>query len=738
MVVAMSRLKKLLVMLAATFLLLVGVLLAWPESAPVPLVPADGWQVSGSFEPTHPTDNGVRRRIATNPQARFWKSWSADTGSGPGVVRSAPFMIDGPVVVPYNGFSGDPGLDTYLECASSGQRRFLATQRTNTQWSEVFVEPVSDWCPGPVRIVAESSTDANYVSLGTPFRVSRLSAFKRSPVAALWYLLLAWLVVFGWLAAVFERVDSKRGSVSAIAAALICFGLLGYLQFFAFWLSPSAGQISSAAIVVAGLCFAGRQVVGAGARSDGLVEFRCACSSWLLVAIAILMLGMMVDAGAGAWSANGRFYPVRWSTDNQVPYLAANSLISGTLKGGAWLGSWKMSDRPPLAYGWNATLQALFQLFSPSGDSDYLGYLYQWAVGVVLNTLWIALLVILLRRLRFSMASATSIALLVLLTPFGIFNTMFVWPKMLSATFGLMAAWLLLSPDRPSRPLRDDGLALVAAAALSALALMSHGGSVFGIVASIVLTAAWRGLPTARAAIAAACVGAAVLLPWSLWQHFVDPPGTALIKKAFAGTFGFGERDIGVLETIRQSYSTLTLHDWIVMKWNGLSTLFLGMGSRCGMVEVGVSHSITDSWRISDFFYVFPGLNFLLVGFVAMIWLARKIPQMVPAASLRLLTFALLTLTLSWLSSWDCFINHHQSYQAMIALYAALAIALWTWGPLGKAALALNVAYVSWVWLIEPLRHFYHFSVSAIVLFAMAIAGIALVAKIQAGQETPA
>ena len=156
------------------------------------------------------------------------------------------------------------------------------------------------------------------------------------------------------------------------------------------------------------------------------------------------------------------------------------------------------------------------------------------------------------------------------------------------------------------------------------------------------------------------------------------------------------------------------------------------------MAEVGVSHSITDSWRISDFLYVLPGLNFLLVGFVAMIWLMRRTPQMVPAATLRLLTFALLTLTLSWLLSWDCFINHHQSYQAMLALYATLVIALWTWGPLGKVALALNVADVSWVWLIEPLQHFYHFSASAIVLFAMAIVGIVLVARVQVGQETPA
>lgn len=714
---------------AVIVVLVVGMLIAWPEAPVQLLVPADGWQIEGGFAPVQPNKHGVPRSLRDHGEARFWRSWTPERGSQPGVLRSAPFPLGGVIGVPYNGFAGDPGLSTWLECVDSGARLPLATGRNNTVWSVVLIEPDADWCAGPARVLAISTTQANYVALGTPYRVSWLSAFKQSPLAALWFVLGSWALLAGLVRFAVRALGRLHGARLQIAL-LIAFGIVGYALFFAFWASVWLGRVATLALLLVSAigwwCHRQRDVsrrpaaAESGSGGDTLGQ---ALRLWLLIAGAVMSIALMVDDGSGAWSANGRFTPARWSSDNELPVRIGEQLVGGHVERSEWMGSWHVSDRPPLSYGWHANLRLLSNAITLGNDGRHVSYLSDWAAGVVLNTAWVPVIYLLVVALGLRRHVAVLAVLACALTPFFLFNSTYIWPKLLSAAFGLAAAAIVLGLGSERR-LRDDSQGLIAAAALSALALLTHGGSVFGVLAAIALAPCYRGLPSLRGALLAAITGIGLLAPWMAWQHFVDPPGNALVKYAFAGTFGFGEESLGVLATIKRSFAALGWADWTAGKWHGLQTLAIGTDDNCAMGEQGIATSLAASLRVADFLYVIPALRFLLVGLILVPLLLRH-RTLATHAPWRLTSFALLALALAWLLSWDCHINHHQSFQALAALYLGLILALVQRGGWALLALACNALYTLAVWILEPLVHFPRFHPSAAIA-TIAILGLVM------------
>ena len=712
--------------LAAALFLVVGALIAWPEADAKLLVPPDGWEVNGGFVVTRPDTNEVRASVLNNRQARYWRSWDPQSGSQPGKVRSKPFKANGQIVVPYNGFAGDADIATYLECIGNGEKLYLATGRNNTQWSEVFLDPAHGWCGGDMRVVAESSSTQNYVSIGTPFQVTRLSTFKQSTLAALWFLVLAWATIAGCFLAITQYVSRKNWGIDPVAAGLIGVGLIGYLQFFIFWSAPNLGDALAFALVLFGLYATTRHLLARINRVSSaqrmLPDISQAPGLWILVGATLLTLSLIVDAGTGPWSMNGRFTPVRWSSDNQIPSIVSDILVSGKHNAVSSMLPWTIADRPPLSYGWHASLQAVLVHFTHGNDGGHIGYLYQLATGVVLNTSWVALVCLLLARLAISRLSCIAIILVAVLSPLFLFNSLYIWPKLLSGTFTLMAAWMLLGIDRPGTQIREDNRALITAAILSAMGLLTHGGSAFGIISILILATLYRGLPSLKGGLAAASIAIVLLLPWSLWQSGVAPPGNALIKAAFAGTFGFGEEKMSVVDTLMRSYQGIGLDNWLEKKRDAVLTLMFGLRNTCGLGEMGASHSLIDRWRGSDFYYVVPSLNFLLFGFFAVLAGAIKRSQDdVTRAARKLVLFGVTTLALSALITWDCHINHHQSYQALMALQLGLMVALASSGRAGWFLLGANILYGMVVWVIEPLNHFPRFDYVATILFAVCL-----------------
>ncbi len=715
----METMSRWALRIAMILFVLVGILIAWPEPRARILVPGDAWEIQGGFFPLDAPSKELRASVANDPQMRFWRSWNPASGSQPGLARSKPFASRKIIVVPYMGFSGDPGIGTYLECIETGRRLVLATGRTNTQWSEVFLRPPSNFCAKEVRIVAETRSTQGYVAIGSPYTVSWLSVFKQSALPTLWFLVLAWAVIGGWFLALTQYASAKRWKVDPVAVGLIGLGLIGYAQFFIYWFFPEVGAPLSFLLTLLGVIWTSwnlrnrRPLLPPSAQRAP--DLRLALGLWLLVATTLLALALIVDDGAGPWAMNARFTPARWSTDNQLPGIIANILVSATHPGSIEGSTWTIADRPPLAYGWHATLHEVLQYFTQANDGQHLVYLYQLAIGIVLNTTWVALLALLVPRLGLSRRKVLLVVIVATLSPFFIFNSLFIWPKLLSGTFTLMAAWILLGMDSKTMRLRDDNRGLVAAAALSALGLMTHGSSAFGTLTVIGFACLYRGMPSLKGALAAAIAAVAIILPWSLWQHVIQPPGNALIKYAFAGTFGFGEEKMSVLATIIRSYRDLTPEVWLARKFDGLLSLVFGLRNTCALGEIAVSQSFIDSWRASDFSNVMPSLNFLLLGFGATIVnKIRRPDDHIVQSCVKLILFALAGLALTWITTWGCYIIHVQSYQLLMALHLALIVALLTAGRWGWLALALSAMYGLVVWILEPLKHFPRFDYVAI------------------------
>jgi len=714
--------------LAAAF---VGIaaLIAWPEPPTQSLVPADGWEVEGGFVALDPPGKDLRESAVADPQTRYWRSWSPEHGSQPGTVRSKPFLATGPFAVPYNGFAGEPGVHAFVECVDTGERAYLATSRNNTQWSEVWIKRPSELCSGHLRVVATSTSTKDYIAIGTPYQLSRLSLLKNSTLTGFWFLALAGCVVAGWFAIFIGLARRWTTGVSPTLLAVAGVGMIGYVQFFVFWYQPLIGSIASSLLVLVGIYASARVLLGRERPEQGVHagQLRFGLILWLAVAFAYFALSTVVDSGAGAWEVNGRFTPARWSTDNQLPSFVSRILVSGKHDDLGDFGPWAIGDRPPLSYGWHATLHSVFKWIGAANDGATLLPRYQLAIGTVLNTFWVAFLALMLPGLGLT-RRRTLIAILVLsLCPVFIFNSVYVWPKLLSGTLALAGAWILLGLGQHQGRLRDDTPGLVAAAVLSALALLTHGGSAFGILVALFFAAALRGLPSLRGAAVAAAAALALLLPWSAWQATNHASGNALVKFAFAGTFGFGEQDISVLDTIVRSYRDLGMESWLTSKRDGLLTILFGIRNSCGLNEMGQPHSLIDRFRASDFYNIFPSLNFLVLGFVAIgIAQARSHAQSIAwTASMRLAAFGVASVAMTWLLTWDCFINHHQSYQALIALHVGLVLALLMSGRWGAIALLCSVLYGLVVWVVEPLNHFPRFDpVSAIVLSGMVILAI--------------
>lgn len=388
------------------------------------------------------------------------------------------------------------------------------------------------------------------------------------------------------------------------------------------------------------------------------------------------------------------------------------------------LGPWKVSDRPPLAYGLMASFRVISWLIASHRDGYALYFQYQLMTGIVINCLWVVALYFLLRSFRLDKRTLMMTILVVALTPFAIFNSVYIWPKMLGAAFGLFAFIKLFEPEQYLDTLKHErfGSSLVVAALLSALAMLSHGGTAFGVIASVLVAFWYRRLPTLGIAAAAAAVGLVTLLPWAIWQHLEQPPGNALVKYALAGTFGFEQEGKGVIATIRDAYAPLTPASWLAVKYKAAQALLAGQGSTCGVQELAPITSYFGYLRGRDFFYFGPSLRALPLGLIPLLFSQRftslRGKNMGRLHLVRVLIgTGLLSIGLYGLTAFDCYINHMQAYQSMLEILSGLALLLisaraWFFTLIAEIAVIYGIV----VWIFDPLANSPHISALPVIV----------------------
>jgi len=687
--------------LVGALLALSAAILVYPEHLPRALLPVDGIVSERGFTRTDvPTSYEARESIRKSPALATWRNWEPARGTVPGTAHSRAFRLPKHLVVPYAGFAGQSGNRLYVECIASKATLDVAIARTNTQWSEAVVSPPRGWCPGEARLVASGPGSVHYVAFGTPYRIGTVSWLKTRFFGLLSLFVLLFGCVAGACLLAAQVARRRLPEADPLVAGFVALGVLGFAFFFAFQAGRVAASLASVAVSLLAL----RAIWRFHREPGALAAWRLPLAAWFCVALFCFALLHAADNGAGAWLANARFSPVRWSSDNQLPMLAGEYLVRKSLAE-IQIAPWLVSDRTPLSYGLHAWLRATSLLPTLGNDGNHLAPQIHGAIGIIINTIWVPIAVHLLASLGFGARRIVLAVAMAGLLPFCLFNSIYAWPKLLGGAFGLLALWVLLLRDRGNS--RQAGW--VAAAALSALALLSHGGTLFGILAMLLFALFLRGLPPMRTLLACAAVVLALLGPWTAWQKLVQPPGNALVKQAFAGTFGWDDPPgMGVLATVQRSYARIDAATWLRMKVDGLRSLALPPEPMtCSQGEMAPGAHGIGAWRVTDFIAPVPSLRFLWLGLLVLPGLLATAEGRKRARpALVLLGCGLAGVGLSLLLTWDCHIIHTQSYQSLLAIVFGLLVLLLQLGPrwLGTVAAPCVLGYGLLVWVLDPLR----------------------------------
>src|SRR5262249_54106461 len=227
--------------------------------------------------------------------------------------------------------------------------------------------------------------------------------------------------------------------------------------------------------------------------------------------------------------------------------------------------------------------------------SSFLATTYMTA-GITILASWAAIVPWFSRE--FGIRGLTVIVILCVASPFLLFNTVYTWPKMLGASY-VVIAYLLLTRVRTAT---DRGASLVFVALCGCLAYLAHGSNVIALIPlglaffpAILMAGP---LPIVAAVVAIIIIDA----PWIYWQLFIQPGGNALVRYLLAGDFAVGQTS--VIKSTVDAYRYLGIEGWLHFKLSQIC-LMLGLAqSSLGVVEAARYSPGTGtlgSARILDF-----------------------------------------------------------------------------------------------------------------------------------------
>jgi len=326
-------------------------------------------------------------------------------------------------------------------------------------------------------------------------------------------------------ACIIAVLKGVKGALDLTAIALLTIALVGYIAFWCYFFNRAAGLVYSNAV----LLLSGGVILYALLRKQRmqLLVLRHIVAPSMLVATAsifIICLGFLYGKPQITQDyAARRFGPPTLSIDNFLPKILADDVYDHHIPK-PMIGDWLSSDRPPLQAG-----MVLWDYAWVRGNGDLS---YQ-VLGTIFQLTFLAGLWAYLDAAGVSRKAMALVLAAVFFSGFTIFNSFFVWPKLLPVAFLLIiAAYLLTERYHLVRASRRVGF-LVGAAAASAM--LCHGGSVFGLLGIALTMLLLHRVPAPRFLLSAALAATLLYLPWFLYQKYFDPPGDRLAKMYLAG-----------------------------------------------------------------------------------------------------------------------------------------------------------------------------------------------------------
>jgi hypothetical protein len=347
----------------------------------------------------------------------------------------------------------------------------------------------------------------------------------------------------GVAAALLAARRGARDLPLILGIALAASGLTAFAAFWAYYASPTVGQAWDFLLVLGSILVVARVWRQGGLDRRLLAALAIPLALWVLGSCFVVFLGFLHGGTDQAVSMSALRFSGQLPSDNDIPRYFAEWFAGNGHSNPppVYPPDWLMSDRPPLQVGYVLAQRGFFN--TPQG-------LHYEILCVIVQALWIVGMwaVLLAARLRPRTRAMAMFAAMV--SDIAILHGFFVWPKLIAAAFLLAALAIVISPAW-SRSRHDVRMAALIGALL-ALAMLSHGSSVFGIIPLVGL-AIYRGLPGWRWVAAAALAGLALMAPWIAYQHYANPPGNRLLKWQIGGDIELDSK--GTLEAIEDGYS---------------------------------------------------------------------------------------------------------------------------------------------------------------------------------------
>ena len=360
------------------------------------------------------------------------------------------------------------------------------------------------------------------------------------------------------LAAVQLLLTAAPGVASTLGAArlgvrrrpvLLCIGLAGsgiaaYATFWAYYLDPGMGGYFAYLVFFGSLSLAVWCWPALRGERGLLRELSVPLALWALGSLFIVFLGFLHGGTETALETGGiRFAtdPSQMASDNFIPWFYADWVFSGSIGSPPiFAPGWHFSDRPPLQVGYMLSQR----IFGWDGQT-----MHAELIGVVIQQFWIVALWAVLDAAGVARRTRALVMVAALVSDVTITNAFYVWPKLLAAAFALAALALVI--DRRGAGLREEPSTVVLLGALCGLSYLAHSSTVFGVFPVLVL-ALVRGLPNWRWLAAGLAAALLLVLPWSAFQRYADPPGNRVVKWGLAGVAKIDDR--GTVETVVDAY----------------------------------------------------------------------------------------------------------------------------------------------------------------------------------------
>jgi hypothetical protein len=340
-----------------------------------------------------------------------------------------------------------------------------------------------------------------------------------------------------------------------LTIGLVGSGATAMLAFWAYYLDPWLGAPCAYAIFFGAIAIAIWAWPTLAADRALRRALTVPLALWVLASIFLVFFGFFHGGTETALTtAAARFstQPSQLASDNYIPSFYSDWMFAGH-PGSAPIfePGWHFSDRPPLQTGY---------ILAQRTFGWDLSTLHAELVGVVVQQLWIVGAWALLIAARVSARTRGLAIVAALVSDVTILNGFFVWPKLLAAAFVLAALALVVAPGRSTLRLMPWTAVLIGA--LAGLAYMAHSSSVFGLI-PVALLAVYRGLPNWRWIAAAAAAALVLVLPWSAYQHYGDPPGNRVVKWGLAGVTELDAKSTGeeVVDAYREAGLSGTLEN---------------------------------------------------------------------------------------------------------------------------------------------------------------------------------